>query len=508
MNKERIKVLYVDDEEGNLTAFRASFRREFDVTLSSNANDALKALETDQPHVVISDQRMPGMTGAEFLAEVRTRWPRIIRIMLTGFSDIEAVIDAVNKGGIHAYITKPWDPIDLKLRIEQAHEVHALRAEKDLLFDRYRSVFDASGDPIMIVDSTGRFHDANPAAEKLLGQERSYLVNTSVTEFVADQPALVANMMAHRKGKAFAGIDVTLKSADGRAIDCLMTATYLGKDDNGSGLFQAMVKDITDRKQEEIRLKKLNSDLDKRVAVRTKQLIEALDDLGAFSYSVAHDLRSPLKSIRALSEHLSEVATTRQDEEIKDVSQRIDQGATRLIALVDDLLRFARTDTQRVDRQPHDLHTAVMDAFNGLDREGREVIIDLPAEGEVSLAVDPSMMRVVFTNLFSNALKFTRGREVAHIRVAHRREEGDDIITVSDNGAGFDPAKSGQLFGVFKRLHQGDQFEGTGIGLAIVQRIIQKHGGTCWADGVPGQGASIHFRIPAKATDAGLRMAS
>lgn len=507
MDKERIKVLYVDDEEGNLTAFRASFRREFDVALASNADDALRMLESDQPHVVISDQRMPGITGAEFLTTVRERWPRIIRIMLTGFSDIEAVIDAVNKGGIHAYITKPWDPIDLKLRIEQAFEVHALREEKDKLFDRYRSVFDASGDPIVIVDADGRFHDANPAATRLLGAGRDDLMTAGVREFVDGFDDMVHAMGRQRKDHAFNGVDITLKSRDGRMIDCLMTATYLGRDAEGRPLFQAMVKDITDRKQEEIRLKKLNSDLDKRVAARTKQLIEALDDLGAFSYSVAHDLRSPLKSIRSLSEHLTEVAAHKEDPEVREVTARIQQGTSRLIALVDDLLRFARTDTQQVNRADLDICTISAEAFAAMDTTGRAVELELPPRGEAIVPADPAMFRVVLTNLFSNALKFTRGKEVARIRVHCSMMEGDHVISVSDNGAGFDQAKSGQLFGVFKRLHHGEQFEGTGIGLAIVQRIVQKHGGTCWAEGSLGIGATIHLRLPAKAHDVAFRMA-
>lgn len=506
MDNERIKVLYVDDEEGNLTAFRASFRRDFDVTLASNAEDALRMLEHEQPHVVISDQRMPGTTGAEFLARVRERWPRIIRVMLTGFSDIEAVIDAVNKGGIHSYITKPWDPIDLKLRIEQAHEVHSLRAEKDKLFDRYRSVFTASGDPIVIVDNAGRFHDANPAATKLLGVELNDLVTANTRDFLESADHLLEDMGRQRKANAFTGADITLKSRDGRMIDCLMTVTYLGRDGKGVPLFQAMVKDITDRKQEEVRLKKLNSDLDRRVAVRTKQLIEALDDLGAFSYSVAHDLRSPLKSIRSLSEHLNEVAA-QKDPEMQEVAGRIEQGATRLIALVDDLLRFARTDTQQLHRSDLDIRTAASEAFATMDVTDRAVELELPAPGEAIVPADPAMFRVVLTNLFSNALKFTRGREKARIQVRCSMIEGDHLISIVDNGAGFDQAKSGQLFGVFKRLHNGDQFEGTGIGLAIVQRIIQKHGGSCWAEGVPGQGATIHLRLPAKSQDIAFRMA-
>jgi PAS domain S-box-containing protein len=507
MDAERIKVLYVDDEEGNLMAFRASFRRDFDVRVASSAKDGLAMLDEQPVHVVISDQRMPVMSGAEFLAQVRERHPKSIRIMLTGFSDIEAVIDAVNKGGIHAYITKPWDPIDLKLRIEQAYEVHALRAERERLFQRYRQVFDTAGDPIVIVDEVGNLQDVNPAAERIMGLERAELLRSGIHPFVPDPATLLEAMKAHRDGKSFTNVDITLRTPQGAMLDCLMTATYQGRTPDGKALFQAIIKDITDRKQEEVRLKKLNHDLDRRVAARTKQLMEALDDLGAFSYSVAHDLRSPLKGMRSLTDHLSELAVMRSDAEISEVSERIHRSTSRLIALVDDLLRFARTDTQEVDRTAVDLREAVLECLNTLDVSGRRLEITMPEAGHALVPADKAMLHVVLTNVLSNALKFTRTRDQARITVAHAVQDGDHIVSITDNGIGFNAERSEQLFGVFKRLHKNDEFEGTGIGLAIVQRIVQKHGGTCWAEGREGEGATVHLRFPAVAGELSFRMA-
>ena len=506
MEPERIKVLYVDDEEGNLTAFRASFRRDFDIRVASSAKDALAMLEEAPAHVVISDQRMPVMTGAEFLAQVRERHPKAIRIMLTGFSDFEAVVDAVNKGGIHAYITKPWDPIDLKLRIEQAYEVHALRAERERLFQRYRQVFDSAGDPIIIVDEMGTLQDVNPAAEKLMGLGRTELLTSGIHPYVPDPAILVEAMKGHREGRSFTNVDITLRTPQGAMLDCLMTATYQGRTSDGKALFQAIIKDITDRKQEEVRLKKLNHDLDRRVAARTQQLMEALDDLGAFSYSVAHDLRSPLKGMRSLTDHLIELAAIKSDAEIGDVSARIQKSTARLIALVDDLLRFARTDTQKVDRSNVDLREAVLECMVSLDVSDRRVQFTLPEAGLAIVPADKAMLHVVLNNVISNALKFTRNRDQARITVSHSVLEGDHVVSISDNGIGFNAEKSEQLFGVFKRLHKSDEFEGTGIGLAIVQRIVQKHGGTCRAEGREGEGASVHLRFPDVAGTSSLRM--
>ena len=507
IDTERIKVIYVDDEEGNLMAFRASFRRDFEIRVASSAAQGLAMLEESPAHVVISDQRMPVMSGSEFLAQVRERHPKAIRIMLTGFSDIEAVIEAVNKGGIHAYITKPWDPVDLKLRIEQAYEVHALRAERERLFQRYRQVFDTAGDPIVIVDEAGNLQDVNPAAERLMGLDRSELLRSGFHPYVPDPDALLVAMKGHRDGKSFTNVEITLRTPQGAMLDCLMTATYQGRTADGKAVFQAIIKDITDRKQEELRLKKLNHDLDRRVAARTKQLMEALDDLGAFSYSVAHDLRSPLKGMRSLSDHLGELAAARSDGEISDVSERIHRSTSRLIALVDDLLRFARTDTQRVDRSNVDLRDAVLECLATLDVTDRRVEFTMPEAGQAIIPADKAMLHVVLNNVLSNALKFTRTREQARIAVSHSMQDGDHVVSVSDNGIGFNAQRSDQLFGVFKRLHKTDEFEGTGIGLAIVQRIVQKHGGTCWAEGREGEGATVHLRFPAVAGDLSLRMA-
>lgn len=504
---ERIKVLYVDDEEGNLMAFRASFRRDFEVRVASSAAEGLAILDGSPAHVVISDQRMPVMSGAEFLAQVRERHPRSIRIMLTGFSDIEAVIDAVNKGGIHAYITKPWDPIDLKLRIEQAYEVHALRAERERLFQRYRQVFDAAGDPIVIVDEAGVLQDVNPAAEKLMGLDRAELLRSGIQAFVPDPAALIQAMNGHRDGRAFTNVEITLRTPQGATLDCLMTATYQGRSADGKALFQAIIKDITDRKQEELRLKKLNHDLDRRVAARTRQLMEALDDLGAFSYSVAHDLRSPLKGMRSLTDHMKELAATRSDAEMVDVSERIHRSTSRLIALVDDLLRFARTDTQQVNRSEVDLHDAIVECLGTLDVSDRRLEITMPEAGQAVIPADKAMLHVVLNNVLSNALKFTRTRDQARIAISHAMIEGDHVVSISDNGIGFNAERSEQLFGVFKRLHKTDEFEGSGIGLAIVQRIVQKHGGTCWAEGREGEGATVHLRFPAAAGELSFRMA-
>ncbi len=495
--EEAIKVLYVDDEEGNLMAFRASFRRDFDVQVAKSAEEALAWLEVNRVHVVISDQRMPGMTGAEFLGIVRKRWPDPARLLLTGYSDLQAVVDAVNLGGIHAYITKPWDPTDLKLRVEQAYELHALREERERLYRRYQQVFEASGDPIVIMDAHGAIIEVNRATELLLRTDRATLLAGGAEAIVEDLPGVVQRLKTRREGNIYRNIDITLRTRDGHAIDCLATATAVGHTKDSVRLFQVMIKDITDRKQEENRLKKLNRVLDQRVAIRTKQLRDALDDLGAFSYSVAHDLRSPLKNIKALSEHLGSLALMRGDQEERDLSQRIHKGAARLITLVDDLLRFSRAENQHVELAGQDLAQLAQECMEEMALPPGGPIFLMPHVGEAVIHADRAMLKVALNNLISNAVKFTREKEAPRVELGHaRQDDGSDLVWVKDNGVGFDSGKNEQMFGVFKRLHPASRFEGSGIGLALVDRIMKKHGGSCWAEGQPDQGATIFLRFP------------
>lgn len=496
MSEKRIRVLFVDDEEGNLKAFRSTFRREWDVLLANSGEEALELLDREQVDVIVSDQRMPGLQGDAFLAIARERHPRTMRMLLTGYADLEAVVSAVNKGGIYAYATKPWDENDLKLRIEQAYEVQQLRDEKDTLLHQYQQVFDASGDPIVLVDGRGSILAANEACAKLIGMDRGALMRTRFTTHLEDPVELLRGLKDRRDGNEFLNVDLTLRNQQGDLIDCLMTANYMGRQGQHKDVFQAIIKDISDRKQEEKHLRKLNSDLDKRVAVRTRQLLEALEDLGSFSYSVAHDLRSPLKNIAALTDHLHSHAQENKDEEACAFTERIAKGAQRMIDLVDDLLRFSQTNNRELECGPVDLRdllTKVIEDQVTPERQG-QMHIEVAADAQV--LADAPMLKVVLHNLLSNALKFSRTNDAPRIVLAHRAEVDRDIISVSDNGVGFDPKHKEQVFGAFKRLHQAEQFEGTGVGLAIVHRLITKHQGQVWAESAEGKGTTIFLALP------------
>jgi signal transduction histidine kinase len=239
--------------------------------------------------------------------------------------------------------------------------------------------------------------------------------------------------------------------------------------------------------------------LEERVRERTVELDSANRELEAFTYSVSHDLRAPLRHVTGFVALLEEDAADRLNEQCREHLQKIAGASRRMGQLIDDLLSFSRVGRAQLTARRVSLNAIVHDAR--LDaaplEEGRDVewrVEDLP-----SVDVDPAMLRQVFVNLLSNALKYTRVREHPRIDVSVSRDEdtGELVICVRDNGVGFDMQYVHKLFGVFQRLHSSDEFEGTGIGLANVKRIVQRHGGRVWAESAVGHGAKFCFSLPA-----------
>lgn len=252
---------------------------------------------------------------------------------------------------------------------------------------------------------------------------------------------------------------------------------------------------IVARNNAEDELRRFNSELEERVKQRTRQLEEMNRELESFSYSVSHDLRAPLRHMDGFSRMLEEEFGRELPEGGKHYVQRIRSAAAQMSKLVEDLLELSRVGRRAANCRPIELTVLVEDAKREVlgEAAGRKIIWEIEKLGEVE--ADPVLLRQVFTNLLSNAIKFTRQRDRALIEVGSRRDGSRTVFYVRDNGVGFDPRYADKLFGVFQRLHRQDEFEGTGIGLATVHRIIQKHGGKIWAESQPGQGAIFYFTV-------------
>ena len=252
-------------------------------------------------------------------------------------------------------------------------------------------------------------------------------------------------------------------------------------------------RDITARKLSEERIHRLNADLQSRAA----ELETANKELEGFSYSVSHDLRAPLRAVDGFARMLTEDCAERLNDDGRRMLGVIRSESQRMARLIDDLLAFSRLGRQALEPQEIDMHGLARGVFDELAalETGRELRLALaplpPARGS------EAMLRQVWANLVSNAIKFTSGCAVAEIEIGTRVDaDGSAVYFVKDNGAGFDMRYADKLFGVFQRLHAQEEFTGTGVGLALVQRIVSRHGGRVWAEAEVGRGATFFFTIP------------
>jgi PAS domain S-box-containing protein len=256
-----------------------------------------------------------------------------------------------------------------------------------------------------------------------------------------------------------------------------------------------IVQDITQRKRIENEIFKLNQELEERVKLRTEQLMAANKEMEAFTYSVSHDLRSPLRIIDGYAQILIEDYVSTLDEEGQKILGIIMTNAKKMGQLIDDLLNFSQIGRIKIRQIQFDLNILVHEVLDELRQSGIDVPLNVTLHPLAPAKCDPSLIKLVFMNLLSNAIKYSSATSAPFVEVGMLTEEGKNIYFVRDNGAGFDMAYYNKLFGVFQRLHSHDEFSGTGVGLAIVQRIVVRHGGKVWAQAKVNEGATFFFSL-------------
>jgi signal transduction histidine kinase len=254
-------------------------------------------------------------------------------------------------------------------------------------------------------------------------------------------------------------------------------------------------QEVLDRKRAEEEVRRLNTDLERRVQQRTAELVASNEELESFTYSVSHDLRAPLRHVDAYAQMLEEEFGPQLPPEAQNYAKKIRQGSLNMRQLVDDLLNLSHIGKTELNRRETALNPLVEQVVNDLKPETASRHIQWTV-GELPLTeCDPGLMKQVFANLIANAVKYTRPREDAKIEVGQIKDNGETAVFVRDNGVGFNMKYVNKLFGVFQRLHRSEDFEGTGVGLATVARIVRKHGGRVWAEAELNKGATFYFTV-------------
>lgn len=377
---------------------------------------------------------------------------------------------------------------------ERRQAEEQLRKERDFA----ESVVNTAPTIILVVDAQGRIVRINPYMEKISGYTLAEVINkdwfsTFLPKRTRDKTRALF-LKAVGNIQTAGNIDtIVTRSGEERIIEWY-DQTIKNADGDTLGLL-AIGQDITERKQAEEKISDLNRNLERRVTERTAQLETANKELETFSYSVSHDLRTPLRAIDGFSRILQEDYTDRLDAEGQRLLNVVRDNAGRMGQLIDDILKFSRTSRLEMNFSEIDMEGLAHSVIEELQPVGRTLQAEI--EPLPACMGDHSMMHQVFVNLLSNAIKFSSSMEIATIRVGGYIEGDEAIYFVRDNGAGFDMQYADRLFGVFQRLHDTDEFEGTGIGLAIVKRIVTRHGGRVWAEGKVNEGATIYFALPA-----------
>ncbi len=368
---------------------------------------------------------------------------------------------------------------------------------------RYRSLVEASQGGVLLLAGDVVAY-ANPGMQAMLGFARlEDIPGTSLYSLVTLEShesirAQLRRLSAHAN-QTMPQQDLRMRRRNGETID--ITATAASIDLDGQTMIQMELRDVTRERLALAQVRALNETLEARIAERTRELTQSNHDLEAanrdlesFSYSVAHDLRAPLRSMAGFASLLEMDVATGALDELPKHTARITQNAARMNALIDGLLAVSRVT-----------HGELKDEAVDFARLTAEVISEAGPAANVRITVDPlpvmrgdtSALRQVWANLVSNALKYSARRAAPQVQIGAELRESEYVFHVRDNGAGFDPAYSQRLFGVFSRLHSSNEFVGTGVGLAVVRRVVERHGGHVWAEGRPDQGATFYFTLPA-----------
>ena len=489
------RLLAVDDSETYLHVLSAELGTEgYDVVVASSGREALALLGAQSVDCILLDLRMPGLSGQETCRRIKesTAWRDIPLVILSACEDRSAIIEGINAGA-NDYIVKSPDLDILKARIRaqlrRKHFEDETRRNREQLVRkeieaRFQQLIHSNIIGIVLGNLGGQLTDANDAFLTMIGYSRIDLQAGALrwTDLAPPewQDRLAVGVEELRQRGSTTPFEQEYVRKDGTRLPVVLGLTLMEQSD-------ALVGFVLDRTEQKAAAETLRT-----YAVA---LEGANRELESFSYSIAHDLRAPLRSIDGFSQVLLDDYADRLDNEGKRYLGFVRESTQHMAHSIDDLLALSRVTRTEVHCEPVDLGTLARATMTRLERDHPARRVEVTISDGLHTEADPRLLGVVFDNLLGNAWKFTSKRDGARIGVGTLSGNTPHTYFVRDNGAGFDMAFAQKLFGVFQRLHSTAEFEGTGIGLAIVNRIINRHGGRIWAESEIDKGATFYFTL-------------
>ena len=517
-------VIYLKDTEGRFSLVNREFENLFHVSKEQivgksdyelfpvpmaeafRASDQ-RALEAETPlqleEVVPQDDGLHTYISIKFPLYNSSGVPYGIGGISTDITERKLIEEALQRANEQLEIRVQQRTIELALINEslQAEIAERKRGEEALRRSQQRlsAIFNQAAVGIAQVGMDGQYLLVNQKLCDILGYTREELLEQTFQDLMHpdDQEA---NLKYSRQ---ILSSEVSVVSRekcyickDGSSIWINLTVSLIRDSSGEPKTFIGIVEDISDRKRVEQQIRELNENLERRVIERTAELETANKELEAFSYSVSHDLRAPLRGVDGFSQALLDCCADKLDDKGKHYLQRIRGCSQRMSELIDDLIKLSRVTRSEMHRTNVDLSALAQEIAIELQQTQPERQVEWTIAPEIVAQGDARLLRVVLENLFNNAWKFTSARTQTCIEFGFTLQADDKVAYfVRDNGAGFDMAYANKLFGAFQRLHSTTQFPGTGIGLATVQRIIHRHGGRVWAEGLVEQGATFCFTL-------------
>ncbi|OGB06457.1 MAG: hypothetical protein A3E25_00410 [Burkholderiales bacterium RIFCSPHIGHO2_12_FULL_69_20] len=507
-----LRVLYAEHNPLDIDLTRRHFERHAANIQLDGVHDAAAVMaRLQQPagedgpcDVLLLDYRLAGDTGLDVLKWLRQdRGLDLPVVMVTGQGSEDVAAQAMRLGATDYVVKRDHYLMSLPATLENAY--HRVRAARDHAAlrrseERLALMLRGSSDAPWDLDLLRGERYVSPRLWQMLGRAQ---IDTTPDPVLAqgllhpdEQAALAQQLRAALEGHGDTfEAELRLRHQAGHFVP-LLARGYILRDAQGRALrLSGTCVDLTERHRAEAEVRELNASLERRVAERTLALEQANHELEAFSYSVSHDLRAPLRAVDGLAALLQQDHDAALNDQGRERLRLLRASATRMAGLIHDLLEFARTARQTPRRTQVPVAALVrhcLEEFRG-EIDARAVAVEIGALPDCS--ADPTLLRQVFVNLLGNAVKYTRRQPQARIEVGTETQQGQVVYVVHDNGTGFDMRHAKKLFGVFQRLHADVEFEGSGVGLAIVDRIVQRHGGRVWAQAAPGEGATFYFTL-------------